>query len=45
MISSLIPNYNIETALNLLYDAYIIYVKRNYLYKNGDRIRVEKFTN
>jgi hypothetical protein len=32
-----------ENALNSIYELYINYVKKNYMYKPGETIKIEKF--
>lgn len=43
LITNVRPDNSAELALNSLYDLYLNHVKRNYLYKVGDLIKVAKF--
>ena len=43
LLTSLLPEKQVDVAMKNLYDAYINYVKRNYMYKHGNIIRISKF--
>lgn len=43
LVTSVRPDAGPETALNTLFEHYINLVKKNYLYKPGQPIRVAKF--